>query len=155
MTENRPHYEAALRQGHSYSWDQRWPEAIEQFERAIEAADHEPAPYAGLGMAYAEMGDLYQALDNYKVAARLSRGDMIYLKHVAEVQERLGQASNGLTWDEEILHAWLPLERWVTAFLHSAGQPLDTTNWLAAQRHLRRRQYCLFRFIALESLRFA
>jgi tetratricopeptide (TPR) repeat protein len=99
LTENRSQYEVALRQGHSYSWDQRWREAIEQFEKEIEAADHEPAPYAGLGMAYVELGDLNLALEKYKVAARLSRGDMIYLKHVAEVQERLGQdADAGQTY---------------------------------------------------------
>ena len=99
MTENRTQYEAALRQGHSYSWDQRWPEAIEQFQKAIEAADHEPAPFAGLGMAYFELGDLNRALDNYKIAARLSRGEMIYLKHVAEVQERLDlKADAGQTY---------------------------------------------------------
>jgi tetratricopeptide (TPR) repeat protein len=94
VTEDRSRYELALRQGHSYSWDQRWPEAIEAFDNAIEAAGQEPAPYAGLGMAYAETGDLHRALDNYKIAARLSRGDMIYLKHVAEVQERLDQKAD-------------------------------------------------------------
>jgi tetratricopeptide (TPR) repeat protein len=93
LTEDRSRYELALRQGHSFGWEQRWPEAIEQFEKAIEAAGQEPAPYAGLGMAYVELGDLQQALENYKVAARLSRGEMMYLKHVADVQERLGQES--------------------------------------------------------------
>jgi tetratricopeptide (TPR) repeat protein len=93
LSEDRSRYELALKQGHSYSWDQRWPEAITAFETAIEAANQEPAPYAGLGMAYVELGDLAQALDNYKIAARLSRGDMIYLRQVAEVQERLGQTA--------------------------------------------------------------
>jgi len=55
----------------------------------------------------------------------------------AYIHERLGQASNGLTWDEEILRAWLPLERWVTEFLMSTAQPLDTTNWLSRHKHLR------------------
>ncbi len=99
LTDNRSQYELALKRGHSYSWDQHWPEAITEFQKAIAAADQEPAPYAGLGMAYVELGDLVQALDNYKVAARLSKGDMIYLKHVAEVQERLGQnAEAGQTY---------------------------------------------------------
>ncbi len=54
------------------------------------------------------------------------------------IQERLGQASNGLAWDEEILRAWLPLERWVNEFLQSNAQLLDTTNWLSRHTHLRR-----------------
>jgi len=56
----------------------------------------------------------------------------------ASIRERLGQASNGLNWDEEILRAWLPLERWVNEFLQSVAQPLDTTNWLSRHTHLRR-----------------
>jgi tetratricopeptide (TPR) repeat protein len=90
VTDNRVRYEEALRKGHSHSWEQQWPEAIVEFEQAIAAVEDEPAPYAGLGMAYAELGNLEQALENYKLAARYSRGDMIYLKHVADVQERLG-----------------------------------------------------------------
>jgi hypothetical protein len=66
------------------------------------------------------------------------------------VHDRLGQASNGLTWDEEILRAWLPLERWVDEFMHNQTQPLegvswftrvqrlDDTNWLSRHTHLRR-----------------
>lgn len=91
MADNRARYEEALRRGHSYSWDQRWSEAVLEFEKAVGEAEQEPAPYAGLGMAYLELGDLKKALENYKLAARYSGGDMIYLKHVADVQERLGQ----------------------------------------------------------------
>jgi hypothetical protein len=61
-------------------------------------------------------------------------GEQIY----AYVQERLGQASNGVNWDAEILRAWLPLDRWVGEFLHATAQPLDTTNWLSRHTHLRR-----------------
>ncbi len=90
LANDRARFEDALKRGHSYSWDQRWQDAIDEFEQAIEAVADEPAPYAGLGMAYFELGEFNKALENYKTAARFSRGDMIYLKHVADVQERLG-----------------------------------------------------------------
>jgi hypothetical protein len=61
---------------------------------------------------------------------------------------RLGQASNGLAWDEDILRAWLPLDRWVDEFMHNQTQEtsnwfirvqqLDDTNWLSRHTHLRR-----------------
>jgi tetratricopeptide (TPR) repeat protein len=89
VADNRARYEEALGNGHSYSWDQRWQDAIQEFQRAIEEVSDEPAPYAGLGMAYYELGDLQHALESYKLAARYSQGDIIYLKQVAEVQERL------------------------------------------------------------------
>ncbi len=91
MASNRARYEIAIRRGHSYSWDQLWPDAIREFEQASQEAPAEPSPYAGLGMAYDEIGELESSLENYKLAARFSKGDMIYLKHVADVQERLGQ----------------------------------------------------------------
>jgi tetratricopeptide (TPR) repeat protein len=90
VANNRTQYEEALMQGHSFSWDQQWEPAIQEFQRAINFSPEEPAPYAGLGMAYFELADLEQSLHNYKLAARYSRGEMIYLKHVADVQERLG-----------------------------------------------------------------
>ena len=90
MADDRSRYEEALRRGHSYSWDQRWNEAIKEFEVAVGALGDEPAAYAGLGLAHFELGKLEKALSYYKLASRYSRGDMIYLKHVADVQERLG-----------------------------------------------------------------
>jgi hypothetical protein len=72
-----------------------------------------------------------EELDQAKIACA---GEQLF----AYLQERLGQPSNGLTWDEEILRAWLPLERWVNEFLQATAQPLDTTNWLSRHTHLRR-----------------
>ncbi len=90
MVDDRSRYEEALRRGHSYSWDQRWTEAIPEFEIAVGAQADQPAAYAGLGLAYYELGKLDKALEYYKLASRFSHGDIIYLKHVADVQERLG-----------------------------------------------------------------
>lgn len=91
MAGNRAQFEEALNRGHTYSWDQKWTEAIQEFEIAISEVANEPAPYAGLGMAYLELNQLNEALENYKLAARFSRGDVIYLRQVADVQERLNQ----------------------------------------------------------------
>lgn len=90
MAGNRARFEEALNRGHSHSWDQKWQEAIQEFKVAIKEIANEPAPYAGLGMAHLELNQLEDALDNYKLAARFSRGDVIYLRQVADVQERLG-----------------------------------------------------------------
>ncbi len=89
MAGNRARFEEALNRGHSHSWDQKWQEAIQEFQDAITEISNEPAPYAGLGMAYLELNQLKEALENYKLAARFSRGDVIYLRQVADVQERL------------------------------------------------------------------
>jgi tetratricopeptide (TPR) repeat protein len=84
-------FEQALSRGHSYSFDQRWEEAVKAFEIARQKAPDEPAPYAGLGDAYLELNRLESALENYKLAARHASRNAIYLRRVADVQERLGQ----------------------------------------------------------------
>ncbi|GAB4269168.1 MAG: hypothetical protein Kow0080_12550 [Candidatus Promineifilaceae bacterium] len=93
MAKDRARYEEALNRGHTFIWDQKWDEAIAAFQAAIDEFPEEPAAYAGLGMAYLETNHLAEALENYKLAARYSRGDVIYLRQVADVQERLGQLS--------------------------------------------------------------
>lgn len=57
---------------------------------------------------------------------------------LAYIKEQLGQASNGISWSEEVLRAWLPLDRWVDEFLQTKAQRLDTTNWLSRHTHPRR-----------------
>jgi tetratricopeptide (TPR) repeat protein len=91
VAQDRARFEDALNRGHSFSWDQRWQEAIKEFEVAVKVAPREPAPYAGLGMAFIELEQLEKALENYKKAARFSRGNVIYLRKVADVQEQLNQ----------------------------------------------------------------
>ncbi len=56
----------------------------------------------------------------------------------SHILDQLGQASNGVAWDNEILRAWLPLDRWLNEFLQAKSQRLDTTNWLSRHTHLRR-----------------
>ncbi len=90
MANTRARYDEALNRGHTYAWDQRWAEAIDSFREAALAEPAEPAPYAGLGMAYAELGQIEEALENYKLAARYSQGEVMHLQRVAEMQERLG-----------------------------------------------------------------
>lgn len=93
MSRNRPQFEEALNRGHAFNWDQRWEEAIREFEKAVKLAPNEPAAYEGLGTAYRGLDRMVKALENYKLAARYSRGDIIYLRQVADMQELLHQES--------------------------------------------------------------
>ncbi|NJN53393.1 MAG: tetratricopeptide repeat protein [Anaerolineae bacterium] len=90
MAGNRARYEDALNNGHSHIWDEKWEAAIHEFEVAAKIAPNEPAAYDGLGTAYDRLNKLDKALENFKLAARYSRGDIIYLRQVADTQERLG-----------------------------------------------------------------
>jgi tetratricopeptide (TPR) repeat protein len=94
LASNRARYEEALNNGHSHIWDEKWDVAIKEFQLAAQLSPDEPAPYDGLGTAYSKINQLDKALENFKLAARYSRGDIIYLRQVADVQERLGQVSD-------------------------------------------------------------
>ena len=94
MVKDRAPYLEALNRGHSYIWDQQWEDAIDAFQDALAVVSDEPVPYAGLGDAYHGLDRPWDALENYKRAARYSKGDVIYLRKVAEVQEQLGQSND-------------------------------------------------------------
>ncbi|MEJ2747985.1 MAG: tetratricopeptide repeat protein, partial [Anaerolineae bacterium] len=90
MAKDQALFNDSLNRGHSYLWDQHWEEAIAAFETAVSISNNEPAPYAGLGDAYMGLEQNNKALENYKLAARYSRGNIIYLRKVAEMQEQIG-----------------------------------------------------------------
>ncbi|MHB9133687.1 MAG: hypothetical protein ACYDBB_21700 [Armatimonadota bacterium] len=54
------------------------------------------------------------------------------------IEDKLGEASEGMEWDELLLRRWLPLEEWVGEYLSVWAQWQDTTNRLAEIGHLRR-----------------
>ncbi len=93
MAKDRTKYQKAMRTGLAYNNAQRWQEAFGAFRVAIAEFPIEPAPYAGLGEACLGLKQLSRALECFKLAARYSRGDITYLKKVADIQERQGQLS--------------------------------------------------------------
>jgi len=57
-----------------------------------------------------------------------------------EIEPRLVALPDMAECTAEMVAAWLPLDRWIRDFLLHAptSQPIDDTNWLARQTHLRR-----------------
>jgi len=94
VANNRPRYEEALNRGAMYSSREMWKDAFGAYRVAIAEFPKEPAPYAGLGEACLGLKQLDKALECFKLAAKYSRGDVTYLKKVADIQERQGQLSD-------------------------------------------------------------
>ncbi len=93
MANNRARYEEAVKRGKAFAAEKHWKEALGMYRIAVSEFPNEPAPYAGLGEACMGLKQLDKALECYKLAARYSRGDISYLKKVADIQERMGQLS--------------------------------------------------------------
>ncbi len=91
MAKDRTKYEKAIKVGLAYNKAGRWKDAFTAFRIAIAEFPNDAAAYAGLGEACLGLKQLDRALDCLKLAARYSKGDIRYLRSVADIQERQGQ----------------------------------------------------------------
>ena len=91
MAKDRAKYQKAIKVGLAYNKAERWKDAFTAFRVAIGEFPNDAAAYAGLGEACLGLKQLDRALDCFKLAARYSRGDIQYLRSVADIQERQGQ----------------------------------------------------------------
>lgn len=91
MAGNRDRYQRAVSKGLAFNANERWKEAIAAFRIAVAEFPREADPYAGLGEACFQLKQLDKALDCYKLAARYSGGNIIFMRKVADLQERMGR----------------------------------------------------------------
>ena len=91
VARNQARYQEALRRGNVFNEKQQWKQAFKAFRIALAEDPQSAEAYAGLGEACFGLKMLDKALDSYKLAARVSRGDFHYLQRVTDLQERLGQ----------------------------------------------------------------
>lgn len=80
-----------MRIGAQHAWDNDWPSAIVQFEKARSEFPEEPAPYTHLGQAFFELAQFERALSNYQQAVRLDPTNISALSHIADILERVGK----------------------------------------------------------------
>jgi tetratricopeptide (TPR) repeat protein len=124
MAGNREIYEQALRQGNSAAWDQRWPQAIAAYQRALAEFPGDTAAMDHLGLSYMQSGDLEKAQMVYQEAVRVDPQNPITQEKTAEIlekQNRLPEAVQG-----RLNAAELYLAR------READRAID--NWLIAAR---------------------
>lgn len=86
-------FQRALRRGHSFAWDRQWAQAVTAYQAALAIVPDDPAALTGLGMALVQLGRLPEALAAYQRLARQNPSNAVALEKIAEIQEKLGQAS--------------------------------------------------------------
>lgn len=91
MAKDRAKYQKAIKVGLACNKAKRWKDAFTAFRVAVGEFPNDAAAYAGLGEACLGLKQLDRALDCFKLAARYSKGDIRYLRSVADIQERQGQ----------------------------------------------------------------
>jgi tetratricopeptide (TPR) repeat protein len=124
MPGRREVYEKAVRQGNSAAWDQKWPQAIAAYQRALTEFPGDPAAMDHLGLAFMQSGDLDKAHSIYQEAVRVDPQNPIPHEKCAEILERQGRTAESLQL--RLNAAELYLAR------READKAID--NWLAAAR---------------------
>lgn len=95
-TGNEELFRKAINQGHSAAWEQRWPQAVEHYTRALKEFPDNPPALNSLALAHLELGHLDQALELYQRAARLSPEDPLPVEKIAQIHQQLGQVQEGV-----------------------------------------------------------
>lgn len=96
MTGREDIFKKAMNAGHSAAWDQRWDEAVEAYQKALDEFPDHPGALAGLGLALSELGRYEEALEVYRKAAQVSPNDPVPLEKVGQLSGRTGKIQEAI-----------------------------------------------------------
>jgi tetratricopeptide (TPR) repeat protein len=96
MAGNQTIFQEAMRKGHNFAWDKKWPQAIAEYRRAVAEIDNDPAAWISLGGALVEGKRLPEAKEAFRRASDLSPNDISLQQRLAEIYERLKDAENAM-----------------------------------------------------------
>jgi tetratricopeptide (TPR) repeat protein len=91
VARNRKVFEEAMRAGANAAWDQNWDQAIAAYQRALGEFPRDAGALTRLGLAYANVGQLEDALESYRRASELTPDDPTLHEHIGKMREQLGQ----------------------------------------------------------------
>ena len=90
MANDLNRYNLAVEKGNLLVQQEKYRESIGAFKVALSEFKDRPEVYVGLGEACIGQRQYNRALDCYKLASRLSKGNIDHMSKVADLQERLG-----------------------------------------------------------------
>ncbi|MCL5429170.1 MAG: tetratricopeptide repeat protein [Chloroflexi bacterium] len=106
---NEDLFRRSMNQGHSAAWEGRWQEAVEHYSRALaEFPDNAPT-LNSLALAHLELGNLEQALDLYRRAARLSPEDPLPPEKTAQIYKQTGRIDEAVKYSMQAAELHLKL----------------------------------------------
>src|SRR5579875_3452812 len=102
MPGNREAFSAAINAADRHRWDSHWPEAMQEYQRALAEFPDEPVARSGLGFCYMQTKQWQRALEEYEYVLQRDPGNVIALSKTAElygILNRRGDASRPIcTW---------------------------------------------------------
>lgn len=79
-----------MNEGHSAAWDQEWEKAAVAYRRALQEIPNHPKALNSLGLALFQVGNIEEALQTYRQAAKIAPEDPVPVEKVAQLSERIG-----------------------------------------------------------------
>jgi tetratricopeptide (TPR) repeat protein len=97
MPGNREAFSAAINAADRHRWDSHWPEAMQEYQRALAEFPEEPVARSGLGFCYMQTKQWQQALDEYEYVLQRDPGNVIALSKTAELYGILNRRDDAYT----------------------------------------------------------
>ena len=91
MSGDQQAFHTAMNQGHSAAWDQKWSEAANFYQLALEEFPNDPMALISLGLSYLEMQDYEGALSQYQKACSISPNDPVPYEKMTKIYENMGR----------------------------------------------------------------
>lgn len=91
MSGDQQAFHTAMNQGHSAAWDQKWAEAANYYQQALEEFPSDPMALISLGLSYLEMQDYEGALSQYQKACSISPNDPVPYEKMTKIYENMGR----------------------------------------------------------------
>ncbi len=121
-------YQTSLREASNAAWEENWQEAIEAFNKALEAKPDDAQALTGLALSVSELGRPQEALDIYKRVASLVPDDPLPHERMAVLFEELDrdrEAANEYLQVGEVYYARKELERAISYWRKAAKLNVD------------------------------
>jgi len=102
MTDQMQELQNLISKGNSAAWDQKWSDAADYYQQALEIAPENFKALTNLGLAYFEMHDYHEALNSYSKAIELNAEDPAPYEKMFLIYEALAQPNEAV---KSALHA--------------------------------------------------
>src|SRR5579884_777786 len=97
MPGNREAFSAAINAADRHRWDSHWPEAMQEYQRALAEFPDEPVARSGLGFCYMQTKQWQRALEEYEYVLQRDPGNVIALSKTAELYGILNRRGDAYT----------------------------------------------------------
>ncbi len=142
MAGNRTRFEEAHRKANDFVWEEKWPQAIKAYRRALQEFPKDVSTLRGYAWALFNAGELAEATDIYRRLTELAPDDPGSYERLAELLVRQGEQNEAATSYEQAARLFkeqsLPDKQIAALEVSVRLQPHNEDAWGTLLKHYRR-----------------